>query len=57
MGLGDGEFLGKVNCVIRNSNRSLGRMAGYVEIPEIQEIVNKRLFFPLSTMQSSAYTQ
>jgi 2-polyprenyl-6-methoxyphenol hydroxylase-like FAD-dependent oxidoreductase len=57
MNLDQGSFQNKLNNVIKNSNYYLRNKANYVEIPEIIEIVNKRLSFPLSTMQSSAYTQ
>lgn len=57
MNLDDGTFRKTLNNVIANSNFYLKNKANYVEVPEIVEIVNKRLSFPLATMQSSAYTQ
>lgn len=57
MNLDDGTFRKTLNNVIGNSNYYLKNKANYVEVPEIVEIVNKRLSFPLATMQSSAYTQ
>lgn len=56
MNLDDGTFRKTLNNVIGNSNYYLKNKANYVEVPEIVEIVNKRLSFPLATMQSSAYT-
>lgn len=50
-------FVRKMNNVIHNANSHLSRKSTFRQIPTILEVVNKRLSFPLSTLQSSHYTK
>ena len=57
MQLKDEDFKKKINNVINNANSALGHRNTYSPVPSIEKITNKRLSFPLSTLQSSSYTQ
>lgn len=52
----DNTFQKILNNVIKHSNINFGSSQGYIQIPEIEEIVNKRLSFPLASMQAGNYT-
>ncbi len=55
MGQSDEEFLKSLNNLIQNSNNSLGNQKGYRNIPRMVSIANKRLSFPLSSLQAGNY--
>lgn len=56
MGQSDSEFLNSLNTLIDNSNFALGRQRGYKMIPNLISVENKRLSFPLSSLQAGNYT-
>ncbi len=56
MGQSDEQFLTSLNNLIQNSNNALNTQKGYKIIPKMQSIANKRLAFPLSSLQASNYT-
>jgi 2-polyprenyl-6-methoxyphenol hydroxylase-like FAD-dependent oxidoreductase len=56
MNKSDDDFLFSLNTVLKNSNHNLSNQKLYVKIPEIESIVNKRLTFPLSSLQAGNYT-
>ena len=58
MQLTDDNFQRKLNNVITNANTHLKQKYGqFREIPSINKITNKRLSFPLSTLQAGNYTK
>lgn len=56
MNLTEEEFKEKLNNVLHNSNDKFMNHREYVPMQTIEEICNKRLSFPLSTLQASNYT-
>ena len=56
MGQDDTEFLNSLNNLIENSNRALGNQKGFKNIPKLLSIANRRLAFPLSSLQAGNYT-
>jgi 2-polyprenyl-6-methoxyphenol hydroxylase-like FAD-dependent oxidoreductase len=51
----DDEFLKTLNLVLQNSNQMFVNDRNYRNIPKIEEIVNKRISFPLSSLQAGSY--
>lgn len=52
----DEDFLNTLNFVIQNSNQMFSNDKNYRNIPKAEEIINKRLSFPLSSLQAGNYT-
>lgn len=44
-----------LNNLIQNSNNEFGKKRGYRNIPSMVSIANKRLSFPLSSLQAGNY--
>lgn len=44
-----------MNNLIQNSNNTFGKKRGYRNIPSMVSIANKRLSFPLSSLQAGNY--
>jgi 2-polyprenyl-6-methoxyphenol hydroxylase-like FAD-dependent oxidoreductase len=42
--------------LIENSNKTLSNQKGYRAIPRLESIANKRMAFPLSSLQAGNYT-
>lgn len=42
--------------MIENSNKTLSNQKGYQPIPRLESIANKRMAFPLSSLQAGNYT-
>ena len=57
MQLKEDDFQRKMNNVIENANKCMASQTTYEPVPFIKKIINKRLSFPLSTLQSSNYTK
>ena len=56
MALSDEDFMMELNNIVAHSNNSLSHSPTYRLVPSVCELANKRLSFPLSTLQASLYT-